>query len=139
MTEVLSEVEMEKMIEKTILVNAGFNTVGQAVISISLAQGYTVYTTVENEEQAKLLKKRFPSVKMFFFFVQKYNNKCSLNKNKVNNFNFYNIICFTLVTRIKNFQLQKYWIWNTTQNGYQGKRRIGCIKLSEWTLVLCIP
>lgn len=43
--------------------HAGFNTVGQAAIAIALALGYTVYATVENEEQSKLLMKKFPLVR----------------------------------------------------------------------------
>jgi len=58
------------LIEKSILVNAGFNTVGQAVISIALASGFTVYATVENEEQAKLLRKKFPLVNIFLTKIQ---------------------------------------------------------------------
>jgi NADPH:quinone reductase-like Zn-dependent oxidoreductase len=50
-------------IENTVLVHAGFNTVGQAAIAIALAAGNTVYATVENVEQSKLLMKRFPSVR----------------------------------------------------------------------------
>jgi len=45
-------------------VHAGFNAVGQAAIAVSLAAGDTVYTTVENDEQAMLLRKKFPSVRM---------------------------------------------------------------------------
>lgn len=57
---------IENCVQQSILVNGGYNAVGQAVISIALADKITVYTTVENEEQAKLLKKRFPSVRNFF-------------------------------------------------------------------------
>lgn len=53
----------ENFCENTILVHAGFNAVGQAAISIALATDYIVYTTVENEEQSKLLRKRFPLVR----------------------------------------------------------------------------
>jgi len=48
--------------QNTILVHAGLNAVGQATIAIALAAGDVVYTTVESEEQAALLRKRFPSV-----------------------------------------------------------------------------
>lgn len=48
--------------ENTILVHAGFNAIGQAAIAIALAADYIVYTTVKNEEQFKLLRKRFPLV-----------------------------------------------------------------------------
>lgn len=54
----------DKYMENTVLVHAGFNTVGQAAIAIALAVGNTVYATVENEEQAQLLMKRFPSVRI---------------------------------------------------------------------------
>lgn len=53
----------EKCIDKTILVHAGLNAVGQAAITIALAKGYTVYASVENEKQQMLLKKKFPSVR----------------------------------------------------------------------------
>lgn len=51
-----------KLNETSILVHAAFNTVGQAAIAIFLSQGGTVYATVENEEQSRSLRKRFPSV-----------------------------------------------------------------------------
>lgn len=57
---------IENCLEKSILVNPGYNAVGQAVISVALAAEISVYITVENEEQAKLLKKKFPSVRNFF-------------------------------------------------------------------------
>lgn len=53
--------------ENSVLVHAGINAVGQAAIAIALAAGNPVYATVENEEQAKLLRKRFPSVKISRF------------------------------------------------------------------------
>lgn len=56
-----------KCTDKTILVNAGFNAVGQAAIAVALAEGYVVYTTVENEEQSKLLRKRFSLVRIIHF------------------------------------------------------------------------
>lgn len=49
---------------KTILIHAGFNAVGQAAIAIALAEGFIVYVTVENKEQSRLLKKRFPLVRI---------------------------------------------------------------------------
>lgn len=52
----------DKLKTNTILVHAGFNPVGQAAIAIALAAGKTVYVTVENDEQAKLLINKFPSV-----------------------------------------------------------------------------
>lgn len=47
--------------------HAGFNAVGQAVIAVASAMGYTVYASVENEEQSRLLRKRFPSVGLLNF------------------------------------------------------------------------
>lgn len=56
------------VLENTVLVHAGFNAVGQAAISIALALGNTVYASVENEEQSKFLKNKFPSVSFFIMF-----------------------------------------------------------------------
>jgi len=49
--------------DKTILVNAGFNAIGQAAIAVALSLGYCVFVTVENKEQCTLLKNKFASVK----------------------------------------------------------------------------
>lgn len=51
----------------TVLVHAGLNAIGQAAIAIALHNGYDVYTTVENDEQAGLLRSRFPTVSVFGF------------------------------------------------------------------------
>lgn len=58
------------LFEKTILIHAGLSVIGQAAITIALAEEFTVYATVENEEQTILLKKKFPSVrcKWIFYF-----------------------------------------------------------------------
>jgi len=53
----------DNIFEKTILVNAGFNAIGQAAIAVAISLGYTVYITVENKEQCTLLKNKFPSVR----------------------------------------------------------------------------
>lgn len=53
--------------ENTILINAGFNAVGQAAIAVAISLGYSVYITVENKEQRTLLKNKFPSVRMSTF------------------------------------------------------------------------
>lgn len=53
----------DNIFEKTILVNDGFNAVGQAAIAVAISLGYSVYITVENKEQCTLLKNKFPSVR----------------------------------------------------------------------------
>jgi len=53
----------DNIFEKTILVNAGFNAVGQAAIAVAISLGYSVYITVENKEHSTLLKNKFPSVR----------------------------------------------------------------------------
>ncbi|VVC29213.1 Acyl transferase/acyl hydrolase/lysophospholipase,Ketoacyl-synthetase, C- [Cinara cedri] len=52
----------DKLTLSTILIHAGFNAFGQAAIAIGLQEGYDIYTTVENADQARLLRKRFPSL-----------------------------------------------------------------------------
>lgn len=53
--------------DKSILVNAGLNAIGQATIAIAILSGYTIYATVENKEQSILLRNKFPSVRTFKF------------------------------------------------------------------------
>lgn len=52
----------DNIFENTILVNAGFNAVGQAAIAVALSLGYSVYVTVENKEQGTLLMNKFTSL-----------------------------------------------------------------------------
>ncbi|EDX03567.1 GD23205 [Drosophila simulans] len=46
-----------------ILIHAGSGGVGQAAISVALAQGLTVFTTVGSKEKREFLLKRFPKLK----------------------------------------------------------------------------
>ncbi|CAH0696878.1 unnamed protein product [Spodoptera exigua] len=46
----------------TILVHGGAGALGQAVISIALATGYQVYTTVSDQKKKKFLTKLFPNL-----------------------------------------------------------------------------
>ncbi|CAL4149895.1 unnamed protein product [Meganyctiphanes norvegica] len=48
---------------ETVLIHAGSGGVGQAAISIALARGCTVYTTVSSKEKRMVLQKRFPQLK----------------------------------------------------------------------------
>uniref|UniRef100_A0A2S2P8N0 Fatty acid synthase n=1 Tax=Schizaphis graminum TaxID=13262 RepID=A0A2S2P8N0_SCHGA len=52
----------DNIFDKTILVNAGFNAIGQATIAVALSLGYCVFVTVENKEQSALLKNKFASL-----------------------------------------------------------------------------
>jgi len=70
------------MFEKTILVNAGFNAIGQAAIAVALSLGYSVYVTVENKEQCTLLMNKFTSVKILNSSINNYvNNNTNINNN----------------------------------------------------------
>lgn len=46
-----------------ILIHAGSGGVGQAAISVALAHGLTVFTTVGSKEKREFLLKRFPKLK----------------------------------------------------------------------------
>lgn len=72
----------DNIFEKTILVNAGFNAVGQAAIAVALSLGYSVYVTVENKEQCTLLMNKFTSVKIFNSSINNYiNDNTNINNN----------------------------------------------------------
>lgn len=64
----------DNIFENTILVNAGFNAVGQAAIAVALSLGYSVYVTVENKEQCTLLMNKFTSVNILNSSINSYVN-----------------------------------------------------------------
>lgn len=72
----------DNIFEKTILINAGFNAVGQAAIAVAFSLGYSVYVTVENKEQCTLLMNKFTSVKILNSSINSYvNNNTNINNN----------------------------------------------------------
>lgn len=55
---------------ESILIHAGSGGVGQAAISVALHAGLTVYTTVGSKEKRDFLKKTFPKVSYFNYFLR---------------------------------------------------------------------
>ena len=47
---------------ESVLVQAGWTSVGQAAIALALSFECTVFTTVSNNEQAMFIKQKFPQV-----------------------------------------------------------------------------
>ena len=47
---------------ESVLVHAGWTSLGQAVITLALNFGCTVYTTVSNNDQKNFIKEKFPKV-----------------------------------------------------------------------------
>ena len=52
---------------ESVLIHAGWSSIGQAAITLALHFNCTVFTTVANEEQKNFLKQKFPQVNYFFF------------------------------------------------------------------------
>ncbi|KAJ9584285.1 hypothetical protein L9F63_021354, partial [Diploptera punctata] len=47
---------------ESVLIHAGWTSIGQAAITLALSFGCTVYTTVSNQDQAKFIRQKFPQM-----------------------------------------------------------------------------
>lgn len=55
--------------EHSVLVHAGLTCVGQAAIAVCLERKCQVFVTVLDSKQMELLKQRFPSVCITYYYV----------------------------------------------------------------------